>query len=137
MSSSRRPSSSAARKTTVSTPSWTSFSSSIREISRGPISETVARMGWPASPNRSQNTTGAAAGCSSRFIALARASIFSLGAPAAAIPQRSPLISAANTGTPASEKPWARVWRVTVLPVPVAPATKPWRLARSSRRLSG
>src|SRR3546814_13814267 len=33
-----------------------------------------------------------------------------------------------NTGTPMSEKPSAMVVKVTVLPVPVAPATSPWRL---------
>ena len=38
-------------------------------------------------------------------------------------------MSAANTGTPAAEKPSARTCSVTVLPVPVAPVTRPWRLA--------
>src|SRR3546814_4384243 len=33
-----------------------------------------------------------------------------------------------NTGTPMREKPSAMVVKVTVLPVPVAPATSPWRL---------
>ena len=36
----------------------------------------------------------------------------------------------AKTGTPWSEKACAMICRVTVLPVPVAPATTPWRLAR-------
>ena len=67
----------------------------------------------------------------------ARASSFSFGAPGRLIPDRSPFTSAANTGTPASDRAWARICRVTVLPVPVAPATRPWRLARSSRRVSG
>jgi hypothetical protein len=34
-----------------------------------------------------------------------------------------------NTGTPMALKPSARRWSVTVLPVPVAPAMRPWRLA--------
>ena len=45
-----------------------------------------------------------------------------------ASPATSPFTSAMNTGTPIREKPSARVIRVTVLPVPVAPATRPWRL---------
>src|SRR5690606_4514953 len=52
------------------------------------------------------------------------------GLPAAPRPQGSPLMSAANTATPASLKASARRCRVTVLPVPVAPAIRPWRLAR-------
>jgi hypothetical protein len=34
-----------------------------------------------------------------------------------------------NTGTPIAEKCSASVCRVTVLPVPVAPVMRPWRLA--------
>ena len=49
------------------------------------------------------------------------------GAPAAPIPERSPFTSAANTGTPAAESCSAIVWSVIVLPVPVAPATRPCR----------
>lgn len=67
----------------------------------------------------------------------ARASIFSLGAPTAAMPDRSPFTSAAKTGTPASDSPWARICNVTVFPVPVAPATSPCRLARLSSKSSG
>ena len=52
----------------------------------------------------------------------------SLGAPAIARPATSPLTSAMNTGTPSREKPSASVISETVLPVPVAPATRPWRL---------
>ena len=58
-------------------------------------------------------------------------------APACAIPVTSPLTSAMNTGTPASEKPSASTLRVTVLPVPVAPAMRPWRLAWLSSRQQG
>ena len=39
----------------LSTPSCTSLRSSSRASSSGPISEMVARTGWPCSPNRSQN----------------------------------------------------------------------------------
>ena len=34
----------------------------MREISSGPISNTVVRIGWPCSPYRSQNTTGNSSG---------------------------------------------------------------------------
>ena len=54
--------------------------------------------------------------------------------PVAAMPERSPLMSAANTGTPAREKPSASTCSVTVLPVPVAPVTRPWRLANFNVR---
>ena len=48
-------------------------------------------------------------------------------------PDRSPLTSTANTGTPERADSWpARSWRVFVLPVPVAPAISPWRLMRDS-----
>src|SRR6478735_304841 len=55
-----------------------------------------------------------------------------VGEPAMAMPERSPFTSARNTGTPAAEKSSARPCRVTVLPVPVAPAISPWRLALAS-----
>ena len=43
------------------------------------------------------------------------------------MPERSPFTSAANTGTPIRLKASAITCRVTVLPVPVAPAIRPWR----------
>ena len=55
MSISVSPLSSATRKATLSTPSCTSFRSSMRASNSGPISVTVARTGWPCSPNTSQN----------------------------------------------------------------------------------
>ena len=55
--------------------------------------------------------------------------ISSVMTPAWHMPDRSPLISARNTGTPISEKLSAMTFMVTVLPVPVAPAMRPWRLA--------
>src|SRR6187549_3881462 len=47
-------------------------------------------------------------------------------------PERSPFTSATKHGTPAAENPSMMPWMVTVLPVPVAPAISPWRLARLS-----
>ena len=41
-------------------------------------------------------------------------------------------MSATKTGTPAFESWPARSWRVFVLPVPVAPAIRPWRLSIDS-----
>src|SRR5262249_11739826 len=52
------------------------------------------------------------------------------------MPERSPLTSAMNTGTPMRENPSASTCRVTVLPVPVAPATRPWRLASPGSKAS-
>ena len=52
--------------------------------------------------------------------------------PAAAIPDRSPLTSASSTGTPASDSCPASACSVFVLPVPVAPATRPCRLSVAS-----
>ena len=49
--------------------------------------------------------------------------------PALAILDTSPLASAKNTGTPIREKLSAKTFKVMVLPVPVAPAIKPCRLA--------
>ena len=60
---------------------------------------------------------------------LIRASNFGLLLPALARLETSPLASAKNTGTPIREKLSAKTFKVTVLPVPVAPAIKPWRLA--------
>ena len=57
-SSSNSPFSSATRKTMLSTPAWISLSCSNRPSISGPISEMVARMGWPSLPKTSQNVTG-------------------------------------------------------------------------------
>ncbi len=76
----------------------------MRASSNGPISLTVARTGWPSSPNTSQNTTGAPRGVRVTPISAARASSFSLGALGWLTPDRSPFTSAQKTGTPASEK---------------------------------
>lgn len=41
-------------------------------------------------------------------------------------------MSATNTGTPAADSPSASTCSVLVLPVPVAPATSPWRFIMPS-----
>src|SRR5688572_7607315 len=50
------------------------------------------------------------------------------------MPEKSPFTSAMNTGTPMSERRWAIACMVMVLPVPVAPVIRPWRLASAGRR---
>ncbi len=137
MSSSSNPCSSATLKAIFSTPSWTSFKSIMRASSSGPISETVARTGWPCSPNTSQNTVENWSGWKARSISLARLRMKSLGSPASEMPERSPLISAANTGTPARANPSAITCSDTVFPVPVAPVTRPCRLASPSVSQAG
>ena len=137
MSISGRPMSSATRNATLSTPSCTSLRSSIRDSSSGPISETVARTGWPCSPNTSQNTVVNWSGWNFSPISWARLRMKSLASPTSAMPDRSPLISAANTGTPARAKPSAITCSDTVLPVPVAPVTRPWRLASANVNHAG
>ena len=137
MSSSSRPWSSASLKATLSTPSWTSFKSIMRESSSGPISETVARTGWPCSPNTSQNTVENWSGWNASPISAARLTIKSLASPVSEMPERSPLMSAANTGTPARANPSAITCSETVLPVPVAPVTRPCRLASASVSQAG
>ncbi len=57
-SSSRRPWSSAILKTRVRTPACVSLRLRMRLSSSGPISEMVARTGWPCSPKTSQKVTG-------------------------------------------------------------------------------
>ena len=57
-----------------------------------------------------------------------------LSLPGFDMPVRSPLMSARKTGTPISEKDSAMTFMVTVLPVPVAPAIRPWRLAMLGSR---
>ena len=61
-----------------------------------------------------------------RFSATAPAS------PGAASPETSPLMSATNTLVPAADSCSARPCSVFVLPVPVAPATSPWRFIIAS-----
>ncbi len=107
----------------------------MRPSSSGPMSETVARTGWPPLPNTSQKATGVPAHFGSSSLSCSMR-LCSLGfiAPGAASPERSPFTSAMKTGTPMREKLSASTWRVTVLPVPVAPAIRPWRLAMPGSR---
>ena len=66
-----------------------------------------------------------------------RACSFSDSSPGIAKPDRSPLMSAANTGMPALEICSAISCSVFVLPVPVAPATRPCRFSIEYDRLIG
>ncbi len=99
------------------------------------MSETVARTGWPCSPQTSQNATGqpphSGSGSPSFF---RRSPSLSDIAPALAMPPRSPFTSAMKTGTPIREKRSASTCSEIVLPVPVAPVMQPWRLASAGRR---
>ena len=52
------------------------------------------------------------------------------------MPDKSPLISARNTGTPFLEKDSANFCKETVFPVPVAPVIHPWRLDMLVKRIS-
>ena len=65
---------------------------------------------------------------------LIRSCRLSVAEPGTHMPDRSPLTSQRNTGTPMSEKDSAMTFIVTVLPVPVAPAIMPWRFAIFGRR---
>jgi hypothetical protein len=107
----------------------------MRDSSSGPMSDTVARTGWPCSPKTSHSVVG-------QRLARARAGrvrpgcCFTLAgsAPVWLMPVRSPFTSAMNTGTPMRLKLSASVCSVMVLPVPVAPVMRPWRLARAGSR---
>src|SRR5262249_51706525 len=134
MSSSNSPWSSAILKTSASTPCCVGFRLNRRPSSSGPRSEIVARSGKPCLPKTSQKTTGSALHSGSAMPVRCSRS-FNLGDddPAAATPDKSPFTSAMNTGTPILEKWSASIWSVTVLPVPVAPVIRPWRLARAGR----
>ena len=81
------------------------------------------------SPPRAKYSTGKPVACHCWPTEAAREVIFGLSAPGAERPDRSPLMSAANTGTPLADSCSASSCRVLVLPVPVAPATRPCRLS--------
>ncbi len=99
----------------------------------GPKSATVVRIGTPVPrPPSEYTSTGYAVGLHSWPIDAARSTIFADDVPGTASPDRSPLTSARNTGTPAADRPSAMPWSVFVLPVPVAPATSPCRLSIES-----
>ena len=123
----------------LSTPSCVSLSSSRRDSSSGPISCTVARIGMAllAEQVPEHGRVGGVGPVVEADLLGALGEPVLLLALGSEMPDRSPLMSAANTGTPASEKPSASTCSVTVLPVPVAPVTRPWRLASLSSRYSG
>ena len=87
----------------LSTPSCVGLRSMRRERSSGPISDTVARIGCPFSPKRSQKIAGVAASwySSAKPMSAARFWRKSFASPVAAMPERSPFTSAVKTGTPA------------------------------------
>ncbi len=94
------------------------------------MSETVARTGWPASPNGSQKRTGKPWWTKPSSSSMAtRSATLALPPPGCEMPERSPFTSDRKQGTPMAEKRSASTCRVTVLPVPVAPVISPWRLA--------
>jgi hypothetical protein len=96
----------------------------------GPKELTVARTWAPSFPDSDRNSVGQPAGWKSQPIDAARSCTLALAAsPGAAIPLRSPFTSLMKHGTPAAESCSAISWSVLDLPVPVAPAISPWRLA--------
>ena len=127
------PALSAKWKTSPSDDSCTSFSPSTFESRVGPNDVMVARSGSPEpSPPNASSSTGQATPDQVCPTSVARAVTLSLVSPACARPDRSPLMSAASTGTPAAESCSAISCSVLVLPVPVAPATRPCRLTIAS-----
>ena len=92
----------------------------MRASSSGPTSDTVVRTGWPCSPKTSQNMTGDAVEVPSAPARArsTRSSTFALPPPGCDTPERSPLTSAAKTGTPMRQNASASTCSVTVLPVP-------------------
>ncbi len=138
MSSSSSPCSSATRNAMLSTPSCTSLRSISRDKQqRAHFGDGGADRDGPVRRTgpRTRPEIGPAGSRSPDF--LARLTNASFASPSAAMPDRSPLMSAANTETPAWEKPSASTCSVTVLPVPVAPVTRPCRLASASVSNSG
>ena len=109
-----------------------------RENIWGPMSEIVARTGWPFSPKTSKKTTGLA--CGEKSVSFKRIdTLFDFSVERSGqrrFPARSPFTSARNTGTPMLENCSASFCSVTVFPVPVAPVMRPWRLAISGNNVS-
>ncbi len=107
---------------------WVSLSPSTLPSSSGPNEWVVARTCAPSLPDSDRYSTGWPDGSKVQPSDVRRSTTLGLVAsPGAAIPVRSPLMSATKTGTPAFDSWPARSWRVLVLPVPVAPAISPWR----------
>ncbi len=106
--------------------SCVSFSSKILLNKIGPKSLTVARSLAPGSSEIDKNSTGEACGSKGKL----RASILSCAFlssefAAAPIPDKSPLISINNVGTPFRESCSAIICKDFVFPVPVAPPINP------------
>jgi hypothetical protein len=79
----------------------------MRPSSSGPMSDTVARTGWPCSPNTSHSVVGQALGWAPAAV-LEHGGQFLAYVPGWLMPVRSPLTSAMNTGTPMRENFSAR-----------------------------
>ena len=128
--------SSAILKVSVSTPAWVSFRFSMRESSSGPISETVVRTGWPCSPKASQNTTGHGFERQVLELELLDALLdLPFGLPRLGQPGEIAFHVRHEDRHAEALKPSAMRCSVTVLPVPVAPAISPWRLAKRGQKV--
>ena len=132
-SSSGRSLSSQYLKTSARIEVWVSLRSSTLPSSSGPNELTVARTCAPSLPESDRNSTGWPVGSKGSPSDAIRSDDLRVGRVAGRRHAgRSPLMSATNTGTPASDSWPAISWRVLVLPVPVAPAISPWRLSMDS-----
>ncbi len=87
-------------------------------------------------PPSDRNSTGNPVGVNVIPSSVARFAAAVPASPGSATPDRSPLTSDTNTGTPAAESCSAMPCSVFVLPVPVAPAIRPWRLTIRSGSLT-
>lgn len=119
-------------------PSCVSLSPSRRDNKIGPISEMVVRTGTAFAPNISKSSTGYARG-SNPPVAVSLLALVSFRSTHP-VPQCSPgppLTSARNTGIPALLNFSAITFKVTVFPVPVAPAIKPCRFNLSKWMMAG
>src|SRR2546430_9793600 len=92
-------------------------------------------MPGPMRPSAT-NSTGNPRAWNCRPSSWARLAAAPPASPGSATPDRSPLTSATNTGTPAEDSCSAIPCSVLVLPVPVAPAMRPWRLTIRSGSLT-
>ena len=109
----------------------------MRESSSGPMSEIVARTGWPCLPNTSQNTTGQAAKRASSLSGLMRSATRAFAPPALAMPGKVAFhVGHEHRHADRRETPAPATCSVTVLPVPVAPVIRPWRLASAGSSTS-
>ena len=110
-----------------------SLSPSTLASSVGPKALMVTRSGVPTPwPPSAKNSTGKPLAFQSWPSEAARSVTFGFSWPGIDRPDRSPLMSAAKTGTPAAESCSVSSCSVLVLPVPVAPATRPCRLSMPS-----